>query len=152
MTMDRSGFLGRFRLAVIVAVLAVFGLALLWTYLEPSHQGPGTSYGYSSLLADAAAGRVASISQDETQLTVTLMGDLQPMSVFVSSSGINVYAEVCTAAGHAIGPDCPITYEFVPASAAGQWIGLLVTAFLPVLLIGGFITFMMRAQQRKQAG
>ena len=145
--MERPGYLRRFRLGVIVAVLAVFGLSLLWTYLEPSDQG--TSYGYSSLLADAGAGRVVSISQSETQLTVSLAGDLEPRTVFVSSGGINVYAEVCAAAAHAIGPDCPIKYEFVPESQAGQWVGLLITAFLPVLLIGSFIFFMMRAQQKK---
>ena len=45
------------------------------------------------------------------------------------------------------GAPAAIDYSAVEESAAGQWLGLLITAFLPVLLIGGFIFFMMRQAQ-----
>ena len=38
-------------------------------------------------------------------------------------------------------------YRAEEASQSGQWLGLLISALLPVLLIGGFIFFMMRQAQ-----
>src|SRR5674476_1372215 len=40
-----------------------------------------------------------------------------------------------------------ITFTAMKASDAGQWVNLLVGALLPVLLIGGFLFFMMRQAQ-----
>lgn len=141
--------LGRFRLALVLAVLAAFGLALVWTALNESSQTP--SYPYSALLADAHAGKVTQIDQDGLELTVWLVDSEAPRHhVFVASDAINVYAEVCAAAGKAPGPDCPILFEVSGETESGKWIGLIVTSLLPVLLIGGFIYFMMRAQQKKQ--
>ena len=54
----------------MLVVLAVFGLAVLWTFMSP-----GTSnetYTYSQLLDDVAAGNVESITQEGTTLTVAL--------------------------------------------------------------------------------
>jgi ATP-dependent Zn protease len=144
-----SGALGRFRLGILVAILAIAGLAIAWDYLATDDEG--TSYAYSAMLADAGAGRVVSISQEGTQLAVLLAGESARRTVFVASDAVNVYAEVCAASGKQPGPDCAIQYEVTQPSASGQWIGLIITAFLPVLLISGFIFFMMRsAQQKKQ--
>jgi cell division protease FtsH len=60
---------------------------------------------------------------------------------------VNVRAEVCAAAGSTDPGNCSVTYSAVEESAAGQWLGILITAFLPVLLIGAFIFFMMRQAQ-----
>ena len=149
MTTLGSGTFGRFRLGIVVVVLVVFGIAVAWDYMTTD--GDGTSYAYSAMLADAGAGRVVSISQQGTQLTVRLAGESAPRTVFVASEAVNVYAEVCAASGKQPGPDCAIRYEVTQPSATGQWIGLLITAFLPVLLIGGFIFFMMRSAQQKQS-
>jgi ATP-dependent Zn protease len=143
-----SGTFGRFRLGILIAVLAIAGLAIAWDYLATDDEG--TSYAYSAMLADAGAGRVVSISQEGTQLAVFLAGESAPRTVFVASDAVNVYAEVCAASGKQPGPDCAIQYEVTQPSASGQWIGLIITAFLPVFLIGGFIFFMMRSAQRKQ--
>jgi ATP-dependent Zn protease len=144
-----SGTLGRLRLAIVLAVLAVFGLALVWTSLNESSRAP--SYPYSALLADAHAGKVTQINQDGLELTVWVVNSEAPRhTVFVASDAINVYAEVCAAAGTAPGPDCPILFSVSGESQSGRWIGLLITSLLPVLLIGSFIFFMMRAQQKKQ--
>jgi ATP-dependent Zn protease len=148
MTMQRSAFLGRFRLGLLVAVVAVSGLALAWSYIDPSGQLP--SYPYSAMLADARAGRVVSISQQGTKLAVRLAGESDPRTVFVASEAVNVYEEVCAVMGKQPGPDCGIQYAVTEPSASGQWLGLIITALLPVLLITGFIYFMMRAQQKRQ--
>lgn len=69
----------------------------------------------------------------------------------IASESINVYAEVCAAAGADLG-QCPIEYTALGTSEAGQWLGLLISALLPVLLIGAFIYFMMRQAQRGKTG
>jgi ATP-dependent Zn protease len=144
-----SGTFGRFRLGILVAVVVIAGLALAWDYLAAD--GEGTSYAYSAMLADAGAGRVVSVSQEGTQLAVHLAGESALRTVFVASDAVNVYAEVCAATGKQPGGDCAIQYEVTQPSASGQWIGLIITAFLPVFLIGSFIFFMMRSAQRKQS-
>jgi cell division protease FtsH len=133
------------RNSVVLVVLAVFGVALLWTYLVPGNQAE--PYTYSQLLQDAGAGKISEVIQDGTRLTVTKTGEAAKLAVVVPSSFINVNAEVCAAAGSPDLGNCPIDYSAVEESAAGQWLGILITAFLPVLLIGGFIFFMMRQAQ-----
>ena len=128
----------------MLVVLAVFGLAVLWTFMSP-----GTSnetYTYSQLLDDVAAGNVESITQEGTTLTVALTTQGQEKTTTVASADINYRAEVCAVAGDpaACGG---IDYNYVQPSAAGGIITLLITALLPVLLIGGFIFFMMRQAQ-----
>ncbi|MEX0626231.1 MAG: ATP-dependent zinc metalloprotease FtsH, partial [Chloroflexota bacterium] len=133
------------RNSVVLVVLAVFGLALLWTYVVESNTGK--PYTYSEMLEDAAKGDVTAVVQDGTRLAVTVDGSTEPKAVVVPSEFVNVRAEVCAAAGSSDPGSCAITYSAVEESAAGQWLGLLITAFLPVLLIGGFIFFMMRQAQ-----
>ena len=55
---------------VLGIVVIVFGLALAWSVLRPSPEP--AAYPYSELMADAAAGRVTSIVQEGTELTVSL--------------------------------------------------------------------------------
>ncbi|MEO8509877.1 MAG: ATP-dependent zinc metalloprotease FtsH [Chloroflexota bacterium] len=134
------------RNSVVLVVLAVFGLALVWTYfLEPDQQA---AYTYTQLLTDTKDGNVDKVVQDGTRLSVTLTGQVdQPRTVIVPSQFINVREELCAAAGSSNPADCQLNYSAVEESAAGQWLGLLVTALLPVLIIGGFIYFMMRQAQ-----
>jgi cell division protease FtsH len=64
------------------------------------------------------------------------------------SQGTAVFEQICQAAS-LDGATCAqeIAFNPVEPSAAGQWVGLLITALLPVLLIGAFIFFMMRQAQ-----
>jgi cell division protease FtsH len=133
------------RNSVVLVVLTVFGLALLWTYVVES--GTTKPYSYSQLLKDAGADKVLSVEQDGTRLSVVLKNTPDPLMVVVPSEFVNVNAEVCAAAGSPDLANCGVDYSAVEESAAGQWLGLLITAFLPVLLIGGFIFFMMRQAQ-----
>ncbi|HEX7067382.1 MAG TPA: ATP-dependent zinc metalloprotease FtsH [Candidatus Limnocylindria bacterium] len=130
------------RNSVVLVVLAVFGLAVLWTFM--SEPGSSDTYTYSQLLDDAANKKVESIKQEGTTLTVKLEGVPEERTTIVASPDINYRQEVCDAAG----PDCGgIAYDFTEPSAAGGILTLLITALLPVLLIGGFIFFMMRQAQ-----
>ncbi len=128
--------------------MAVFGLALLWTYIVDNSSAP--PYTYSQLMVDAASGKVTSVTQDGTKLSVVLDGNTQnPKTAVVSSELIDVRADLCAAVGAANPADCvsKVDYGAVEESAAGGILTLLITAFLPVLLIGGFIFFMMRQAQ-----
>jgi hypothetical protein len=91
---------------------------------------------------------VAAIEQEGTELTVSFVGQSETRIARVASESINVYAEVCAAAGAEIG-SCPISYVVHQPSEAGSVVTLLITALLPVLLIGGFIYFMMRGAARR---
>ena len=134
------------RNSVVLVVMAVFGLALLWTYIVDSE--PADPYTYSELLRDAGTpGTVESVIQDGEKLTVTLSGQAEPRTVIVPTQFIDVQQRICEAANSPAGEACPITVGAVEPSAAGGILTLLITAFLPVLLIGGFIFFMMRQAQ-----
>ena len=110
------------RNSVVLVVLAVFGLAVLWTFMVEGNPTP--AYTYSQLLADASAHKVESVTQDGTKLSVKLNGVDQPKSVTVASPDLNYRAEVCQAAGATDAAGCGgINYSFVEASAAGQWLG-----------------------------
>jgi len=131
------------RNSVVLVVLAVFGLAVLWTFMSPNAEN--TPYTYSQLLTDVAKAdtSVDTITQEGTTLTVKF-NDQTEKTTTVASPDINYRAEVCAAAGD----DCGgISYDYVQPSAAGGILTLLITALLPVLLIGGFIFFMMRQAQ-----
>ena len=135
------------RNSVVLVVLAVFGLALLWTYIVDNNTPP--AYTYSDMLTAAKAGDIKSISQDSTKLTVILKSDPNtPKTVVVPDIGnIDVQQDVCTAAGAPSKAECPIQYGAVEASAAGSIITTLLISIFPVLLIGAFIFFMMRQAQ-----
>ena len=135
------------RNSVVLVVLAVFGMALLWTYLVDPNSETG-AYTYSELLQDAAGNKVKAVEQDGTTLGVVLTSDINnPRVVIVPSEFVNVREELCAAVGSSNPGTCSISYSAVQEGAAGQVLFQLLFAFLPVLLIGGFIIFMMRQAQ-----
>jgi ATP-dependent Zn protease len=128
-------------MSFLLVVVAVFVLAILWSSLDT---GSGQAdHAYSEMLAKASTGDVVSITQDAKQLSVTVAGQPEPWIVNVATESVNVYAEVCAAAGAELG-DCPISYRVSEENTAAPLVTLLITSLLPVLLIGGFIFFMMR--------
>jgi cell division protease FtsH len=137
------------RNSVLLVVLAVFGLALLWTYMLDG-SGSSEAYTYSQVLTDAANGDVQSITMDGDRLIVTKTDNSEQTAIAPpGSQGTDVFNQICDAAGYSNTGTCAQTIAFNPVepSAAGQWIGLLISALLPVLLIGAFIFFMMRQAQ-----
>jgi cell division protease FtsH len=141
------------RNSVLLVVLAVFGLALLWTYMlggEANQQ-----YTYSQLLSDVSnpsiRSTIESVTQDGDRLTVKFTGVEQTKTAIApaSSQGTDVLNQLCNAADISNVADCGKQLGFNPVepSAAGSILTLLITALLPVLLIGAFIFFMMRQAQ-----
>ena len=137
------------RNSVLLVVLAVFGLALLWTYMLDG--GSETTYTYSQVLTDARAGNIGEITMDSDRLLVKKVGSTETLTAIVppGSQGTAIFDQICNAAGYDNAATCAekIAFNPVEPSAAGQWVGLLITALLPVLLIGAFIFFMMRQAQ-----
>jgi len=126
----------------VLVVLAVFGLALLWTYMGDGSSAPPYSYG--QLIADARNGKISDITQDGNKLIATVSGAQQ--TAIVPSDLTNVYQDLGCSDGTEGAFDCA-KFNATEPSAAGQWVGLLISALLPVLLIGAFIFFMMRQAQ-----
>jgi cell division protease FtsH len=127
-------------------ILVTGTVALLYTWLIQSPAD--TSKLYSYFLTQVSQGQVAKVVQAGTTLTVTTT-DTPPQTYTtqVASAFTNVFDDMTKAAlagGQDIGR---IDYKAEQEAQTGQWLGLLISALLPVLLIGGFIFFMMRQAQ-----
>ncbi|MEO7295757.1 MAG: ATP-dependent zinc metalloprotease FtsH, partial [Candidatus Limnocylindria bacterium] len=131
------------RNSVVLVVLAVFGLAVLWTFMGSGESTP--EYGYGQLIEDARSGDIESITKEGLRLTATFSDGREEQTAIAPSELTDPYGDICTAAGTESSA-CQ-GFEVVEESAAGGILTLLITALLPVLLIGGFIFFMMRQAQ-----
>jgi cell division protease FtsH len=139
---------GKFvRNAVIMLVLVVGTVMLLFSFLN-SAPGDNTQ-AYSQFLYNVSQGQVQEVSQQDLTLTVTPRGSPATRYTVVvpGALGENAYADVVAAAKSGGKDPNSIVFKAIQASQTGQWISLLVGALLPVLLIGGFIFFMMRQAQ-----
>ena len=101
--------------------------------------------GYSQFLADVAAGKVTQVVQEEQTLTVTY-NDGKSKAVVVPTILTDVNTDIHDAAKAANLALSPNIYQAQRAPDT-SWLGLLLTGLLPVILIGGFIFFMMRQAQ-----
>src|SRR5450830_754389 len=128
-------------------VLVVGTVLLLYTFLmSPPNEA---AKAYSDYLADVRAGLVTNVTQQDLTLTVTTAGSSASKYITIQPGlGIPSALQETVDAAKAGGQD-PNKIEFtaMKASDAGQWVNLLVGALLPVLLIGGFLFFMMRQAQ-----
>jgi len=131
------------RNSVVLVVLAVFGLAVLWTFMGEGETA--TDYPYGELIEDARAGEVRTILQEGQRVTATLNGGEERITV-VPSELTSVYADLGCTTGNSGAFECQ-NFSASEPSAAGGILTLLISALLPVLLIGGFIFFMMRQAQ-----
>jgi cell division protease FtsH len=134
---------GKFlRNGIVMLVLVVGTVALLYTFLisSPSDQ----TVAYSQFLSNVGNGEVTKVEQQDLRLTVTGKSAENTYVVIVPGIGFtDVYADV-----QKVKPEgTTIQFSGKEASQSGQWISLLVGAILPVLLIGGFLFFMMRQAQ-----
>ena len=137
---------GKFlRNGIVMLVLVVGTVALLYTFLisSPTDQ----SVAYSQFLAEVQKGNVKEVQQQDLRLTVTGK-DGKDYAVVVPGIGFtDVYGDVQKAAQAGGVEPTSITFAGKEASQTGQWVSLLIGALLPVLLIGGFLFFMMRQAQ-----
>ena len=136
-----------FRNGIVMLVLVVGTVALLYTFLVSPTSSQ--SKPYSSYLADVRAGNVTQVTQQDLTLTVTTTGSPgTKYTTVVPGVGLQSAFQDTQDAAKAGGQDpTKIVFTAMPASDAGQWVNLLVGALLPVLLIGGFLFFMMRQAQ-----
>ena len=130
--------LGRFGAAVFAAVLV--GLA----GCGPTAPA-GEVLGYSTFLDDVAIGRVNSVVQSGQYLTVHERTDVY--FVVAPSVTTDVFGDMQRAAAGA-GRSLPRDIYSATAPSDNSWVGLLLTAVLPLLVIGGILVFMMRAVRR----
>ena len=137
------------RNGLLMLVLVMGVSALLYTWLGANDQTEAHAYsGPQSFLADVEAGTVKRVVQQGDTLTVFLNSnttvDKPDYTVTVPSVITEVDVAIREAAAKTGVPE-PI---FDPKRAPdNSWIGLVLTGLLPLIIIGGFIYFMMRQAQ-----
>ena len=135
-----------FRNGIVMLVLVVGTAALLFTWLSSS--SPTNDIAYSDFLAKVQQGQVGKIIQQDSTLTVTPKGSGTPYTVIAPGlAGLHdVYADIKAAADRG---NVTLTGDIYTVKQAPDtsWLGLLLTGLLPLLVIGGFIFFMMRQAQ-----
>jgi cell division protease FtsH len=132
------------RNGIVMLVLIVGTLVLLWQLLGQTTSASNTAY--SQFLANIQAGQVQTVTQEQSTLTVTPKGGGQTYTVTVPPILTNVLQDMQAAAktgGVTLAADVFAAKDAPDTS----WIGLLVTTALPLILIVGFILFMMRQAQ-----
>jgi cell division protease FtsH len=135
-----------FRNGIVMLVLVVGTAALLFTWLSSS--SPTNNVAYSDFLAKVQAGEVAKVVQQDSTLTVTPKSGGTPYTVVAPGlAGLHdVLADIKVAADRGNVTLAKDIYEVKPVPDT-SWLGLLLTGLLPLLVIGGFIFFMMRQAQ-----
>jgi cell division protease FtsH len=133
-----------FRNGIVMLVLVVGTAALLFTWMQGAT--PSNSQGYSQFLTDVHDGKVDTVTQQGETLTVKLKAPTgSTYTVTVPNILTQVYPDM-VAAAKAGGQDLNPNYKAEPAPDT-SWLGLVLTAVLPLVVIGGFIFFMMRQAQ-----
>jgi cell division protease FtsH len=142
-----------FRNGIVMLILVVGTAALLYTVFVPSTTVADIPYsgGSDSFLGLVKAGQVDQVVEQGTQLTITLKdaAHTQKTSQVPGTLGDSLMSDIratCSEPG-AVANCANVTVIPQQASQTGQWLGLLLSALLPVLLIGGFIFIMMRQAQ-----
>jgi cell division protease FtsH len=140
-----------FRNGIVMLVLVVGTVALLYTWISSSNTVKTQPYsgptGSTSFKGDVAAGKVEKVVQQGETLTVTLRGTPEATpdyTVTVPNVLTQVQQDIDRWATEA-NVEAPI-FDPKPAPDT-SWIGLLLTGLLPLIVIGGFIFFMMRQAQ-----
>ena len=148
---------GFLRNGIVTLVLVVGVATLLYVVLlGPSQNAKTIPYagGTDSLQALVKAGQVANVTQQGTDLQITLTstnpdGTQKLLESQVPGTlGEGLTSDVATWCAQG-GATCnnQMTITAVPESQTGSWIGLLLTTALPLILIGAFFFIMFRQAQ-----
>ncbi|HET9520890.1 MAG TPA: ATP-dependent zinc metalloprotease FtsH [Candidatus Limnocylindrales bacterium] len=132
-----------FRNGIVMLALVVVALAVVFTLVSGS--SPSQSHTYSQFLAEVQAGKVTSVTQEGSTLTVKSGPDTYTVTV-PGLLANQVFPDMQAAAEKGGVTLPPNIFGAKPAPDTG-WISILVTGLLPILIIGGFIFFMMRQAQ-----
>ena len=131
-----------FRNGIVMLLLVVVALAVVLTVVNSTTQANNTAY--SVFLDNVAADKVQGVIQDGATLQVTAK-DGTKYNVIIPGILLNQALPDMTARATAAKVPTPILEAKQPAD--NGWISILVTGLLPILIIGGFIFFMMRQAQ-----
>src|SRR5262245_60804604 len=130
-------------------MLALVFVALAVVFTVVNQTSPNKDVPYSEFLADVSAGNVTVVSQEGSTLTVTSTKGPHQGQYNVTVPGLlanQVFDDMRTAASEAQPPVAVPQFGAKPAPDNG-WISIVITGLLPILIIGGFIFFMMRQAQ-----
>ena len=134
------------RNGLLMLVLVMGISALLYTWLAGS--SPTQPIGWGQFLANVQGGEVAKVVQQDNTLTVT---GTDKRIYTVNAPGVpgvnGDYLKDVQAAAAAGGKTFDQTQYSVDKAADNSWLGLVLTGLLPLIIIGGFIFFMMRQAQ-----
>ena len=134
------------RNGIVMLVLVAGTVALLYTWVSSST--PQNTTGYSTFYGDVKAGNVTKVVQDGETLTVTKKDGSTYNVVVPNSITGDVYADMQKAAAEGGTTSQLNSVDYTRNKTADtSWIGLLLTGLLPLIVIGGFIFFMMRQAQ-----
>jgi len=131
------------RNGLLMLLLVVGTAALLFTWLNSSTAAATKPYG--KFLNSVAAGEIKTVEQEQQVLTVTPNAG-EKYTVVVPTVLTNVLEDMEKAATGA-GREFNRGIFGAKQAPDTSWIGLLLTGLLPLLVIGGFIYFMMRQAQ-----
>jgi cell division protease FtsH len=137
------------RNGLLMLVLVMGVSALLYTWLGATPPVATRAYsGPTSFLEDVQKGEVVKVVQQGETLNVYTKANPKPDAPAYTLNVPNVLTQVSQdiAAAAAKGGVPPPTYDPKPAPD-NSWIGLVLTGLLPLIVIGGFIYFMMRQAQ-----
>ncbi len=133
-----------FRNGIVMLVLVVGTAALLFTWIQST--APGTPVGYSKFLSDVQLGNVTEVVKQGESLTVKVKDGRAPYTVIVPSVLTDVLKDMNDYAARGNQTLSADVFKAEPQPDT-SWLGLLLTGLLPLLVIGGFIFFMMRQAQ-----
>jgi cell division protease FtsH len=129
-----------FRNGIVMLALVVVALAVVFTLVTQST--PANDKAYNDFLTDVQEGQVSKIVQEGSKLSVTAGNETY--TVVVPGLLADAYDDVAAAA--AAGNKQVPTFQAQQAPDT-SWLGIIITGLLPILIIGGFIFFMMRQAQ-----
>ncbi|HUG30394.1 MAG TPA: ATP-dependent zinc metalloprotease FtsH [Candidatus Limnocylindria bacterium] len=138
------------RNGLLMLVLVMGVSALLYTWLGSSETPVTKAYsGPASFLMDVEKGDVAKVVQQGETLSVFLTSQAADAAepeytVTIANVLTQVSQDIADAAER--GAVAAPTFDPKPAPD-NSWIGLVLTGLLPLIIIGGFIYFMMRQAQ-----
>ncbi len=145
------------RNGIVTLVLVVGTAALLYMFIFPDNKSEPIPYSGSgsptSFLQYVSQGDVSQVTQSGQSLSIELKETdpstgkpLVKTALVPSELATNVQTDINTACQQ---PNCTSAPQVFGAAASdsGQWLSILITALLPMLLIGGLLFFMFRQAQ-----
>jgi cell division protease FtsH len=129
------------RNGIVMLALVVVALAVVVTLVSSS--SPSNSQSYTAFLNDVSAGKVSKVTQEGSTLTVVAKDGTYTVVVpGLLANQVLPDMRAAAAEGNAKVPDL-----LAKQTTDTSWLGLIITGLLPILIIGGFIFFMMRQAQ-----